>query len=160
MPPRPAARLLPLILAATWAAAQETGERPSKPAEPPLFRFVLSEGSRVTGKFSVPWLECETEFGRLQIPVEKLAQVVTGLNHRPERRAEIEQLVRRLGEGEPQRADARAELIALGPSIRILLRQQDRVPARAQLRDEVEHLVHHERRKPERGLVQHNETRL
>src|SRR5207302_4075805 len=52
------------------------------------------------------------------------AQVVTGLNHRPERRAEIEQLVRRLGEGEPQRADARAELIALGPSIRILLRQQ------------------------------------
>src|SRR5207248_9862557 len=100
------------------AAAQEADERQAKPNEPPLFRFTLSDGSRITGKFSVPYLECETEFGLLQVPVEKLAQVVTGLNRRAERRGEIQQLVRRLGEAEPQRTDARAELIELGPSVR------------------------------------------
>ncbi len=114
-----------LILAVTVAAlAQQPGDSGTHPADPERFRFLLSDGSKVTGRLSLSHIELATEFGRLQIPITKLIQVVPGLEQRSEEREEIEQLVAMLGKGEKESAQARDELIQMGVKVREFLRQQ------------------------------------
>ena len=114
-----------LALAGTVPAfAQDAANPGAAQVDPDRFRFILTDGSKVTGRLSLPHLELATEFGRLAIPITKLVQVVPGLEQRPEDRQEIEQLVQTLGKGEKECAQARDELIKMGAKVRELLRQQ------------------------------------
>ncbi len=106
------------------ASAQEAATPKAAAADPERFRFVLTDGTRITGKLSLPYIELSTEFGPLEIPVAKLVQVVPGLGQRPEEMEEIRQLIDALGKSEKESGQARNDLIALGARARELLRQE------------------------------------
>jgi hypothetical protein len=100
--------------------------RSTAPANPEeeRFRFFLTDGSKVTGKLSLSHIELSTEFGRLEVPVTKLLEVVPGLDQRPEELQELEQLISMLGKSDKESAQARDKLIEMGVEVRELLREQ------------------------------------
>jgi hypothetical protein len=125
-----------VMAAAGRAAAQEAGNLPVKAGDG-LFRFVLVDGTSIAGKLSLPQILLETEFGPLLVPAKELARVVPGLDHRPDEKAAIEELIEMLGKGAPHNADARAELIRLGPGVSALLREH-REQANDKIQDEID----------------------
>jgi hypothetical protein len=106
------------------ASAQETATPQAKQPEDDRFRFYLTDGTRITGRLSLPYIQLATEYGPLAIPAEKLVRAVPGLDQRPEEKEEIEQLVGLLGKGQKESDQAREELVAMGAAVRELLRQE------------------------------------
>ncbi len=114
--------LAALALAAMPATAQPTpAVRPAEPAAPAV-RVHLMEGSVVSGQLSIDALTVETEFGRLQVPVEHVQSFTPGLASHPDLQKRIARLIQQLGSNDAaERDQAQRELTDFGPSIRTQL---------------------------------------
>lgn len=121
-----------LAIAATAAAQDGPVRTAAKPApegssapasDEPVMVVKLREGSTVAGRLSVRTLTVTTEFGALEIPVERIAGIVPGLDRHPDVRQKIARLVQQLGSNAASERDAAQEaLLSMGPSVRAALR--------------------------------------
>lgn len=82
-------------------------------------RFHMWDGAVVGGDVSVARLSVQTEFGSLEIPIEKIQSFYPGLNSFPERKQMIDTLVQQLGDRDYDvREQAHRKLRGMGLQIR------------------------------------------
>ena len=121
------------------AAQEAEGKKDNQPDEPTLrteslkqeapevdpqfLRFEMWDGTIVSGVVSIPAIDIETEFGSLEIPIERLVDFRPGLVSLPELRTKVDTLVEQLGDREFRtREAAHRELVAMGPMLVKMLR--------------------------------------
>lgn len=91
-------------------------EEPS--VDPQFLRFEMWDGTVVSGVVGVSAIDVETEFGNLQIPIDRLVDFRPGLVSLPELREKVTGLVEQLGDREfKSRESAHRELVAMGPML-------------------------------------------
>ena len=84
-----------------------------------FIRFHMWDGSIVGGEVAIDRIDIATEFGTLQIPIEKILKFYPGLDSIPELNNRISQLVDDLGDSSFDRREAaHRELLAMGLQIR------------------------------------------
>ena len=89
-------------------------------------RFHMWDGAVVGGEVSVDRLRVQTEFGSLEIPIEKIRSFYPGLDSFPERKLMIDTLVNQLGDRDYDvRENAHRKLRGLGLQLRKQLHQFD-----------------------------------
>lgn len=94
-------------------------EADQPPVDPEVVRLHLTDGSIVTGKFSVPEITVDTEFGALQVPITRIRRFVPGLESHPGLYGRIRELIEQLGGSDYKaRETAEQELFKLGAPIR------------------------------------------
>lgn len=109
--------------------AQESGEQEtpndvetvdkSAPANPREIRLHLWDGNVITGELGIAQVTVQTEFGPLQVPVEKILTFRPGLDSFPQLRERISKLVDDLGaEDYTTREKAHKALAAMGTQLR------------------------------------------
>jgi len=81
-----------------------------------LLSFELADGTLVTGRLDAEVVQFNMGSNRLSAPVDKLTDLVVGLNDRPELTRKIDKLIEALG-SETARDNAASELTALGPAV-------------------------------------------
>jgi len=82
-------------------------------------RFHMWDGAVVGGDVSVDRLLVQTEFGSLEIPIEKLSSFYPGLNSFPERKRMLDTLVEQLGDRDyGVREEAHRKLREMGLQLR------------------------------------------
>lgn len=110
------------------AAAEESVievDRTPSPVDPKQVRLHLRDGSTLAGELSIDKIEVETEFGRLTVPVERIVSFKPGLESSPERLAEIDDLVNKLGSDDfNTREQAQKDLLKFGLPLRRELEQR------------------------------------
>jgi hypothetical protein len=109
-----------LCTAPLWAqeAAKPPAAADAKEKDRPI-RLYLLEGSMVSGKLSVESLTVETEFGKLEVPVDKIVSFTPGMDHRPDERQKIGRLIQQLGANVAAERDAAQKaLTEMGSTIR------------------------------------------
>lgn len=105
-------------------AEQPQPEEPKSEQKPESIRLHLMEGSVVSGDLSVAAITVETEFGTLEVPVEKIVSFRPGLESHPQERRRIGMLVLQLGSQTPkERDEAQKALLDIGPPIREMLEE-------------------------------------
>lgn len=124
---------LVLLLVGQVAAQEGPGRNAGKPApggsaapssDEPVMVVKLREGSTIAGRLSVRTITVTTEFGALEIPVERIVGIVPGLDRHPDVRQKIARLVQQLGSNTASERDAAQEaLLSMGPTVRAALRQ-------------------------------------
>lgn len=103
-------------------AAVETVEENAQTESGKLIRFRLWDGSVAIGELENPILHMQTDFGRLEIPVQKIRQFRPGLQSYPQVKQKIDTLVEQLGDREFEvRERAHRELAAMGVMISQLI---------------------------------------
>lgn len=91
-----------------------------------FLRFQMWDGTVVSGIVSIAAIDIETEFGSLQIPIERLVDFRPGLVSLPELQAKVDGLVEKLGDREfKTRESAHRELVAMGPMLANMLATLD-----------------------------------
>ena len=89
-------------------------------------RFHMWDGAIVGGELAMERLTVDTEFGTLEIPIEKIRSFYPGLESFPERKEMIEELVEQLGDRDYDvREKAHRELQGLGLQLREQLQRFD-----------------------------------
>lgn len=111
------------LLAASPAAGQAPASpaAPVTPGPPPTgaVRVYLMEGSVVSGALSVQAVTVRTEFGTLEIPVDRLKSLTPGLASHPQLQKRIGRLIQQLGSNDAaERDQAQRELADFGSMIR------------------------------------------
>ena len=82
-------------------------------------RFHMWDGSIVAGEVRVDGISIKTEFGVLEVPIQRIQTLFPGLNSFPELNAKIEKLVERLGDKDFDiREKSHRELASMGMQIR------------------------------------------
>jgi hypothetical protein len=109
------------------AAVSTESLKSEKPEiDPQFLRFEMWDGTVVSGVVDVAAIDVETEFGSLQVPVERLIDFRPGLVSLPEVQGKIAALVEKLGDREfKTRESAHRELVAMGPMISGVLSSMD-----------------------------------
>jgi hypothetical protein len=93
------------------------GGRPA-PLGKKFIRFHMWDGSIVGGDVTVDKIDIETEFGTLQVPIEKISMFLPGLNSVPKLNDRITLLVEGLGDKNfDVREKSHRELVAMGRQI-------------------------------------------
>ena len=83
-----------------------------------FLRFEMWDGTVVSGVVSIQAIDVDTEFGRLQIPIDRLIDFNPGLKSLPGFREKVDTLVEQLGDREfKTRENAHRELVGLGPML-------------------------------------------
>ncbi len=83
-----------------------------------FLRFEMWDGTIVSGIVSIAAIDIETEFGGLQIPIDRLVDFHPGLVSLPELRAKVDGLVEKLGDREfKTREGAHRDLVTMGPML-------------------------------------------
>jgi hypothetical protein len=96
---------------ATSGNKEEIGERE--------VRFVLWDGTVVTGDIGIEFLIVQTKFGKLEVPVKNIMSLRPGMDSFPQMTQEIAELVEKLGDRDFQtREKAHRALVAKGNLIR------------------------------------------
>ena len=91
-----------------------------------FLRFQMWDGTVVSGIVSIAAIDIETEFGSLQIPIERLVDFRPGLVSLPELQTKVDGLVEKLGDREfKTRESAHRELVAMGPMLPNMLSSLD-----------------------------------
>ena len=84
-----------------------------------FIRFHMWDGSIVGGDVTIDQIDVETEFGTLQVPIEKISKFLPGLNSIPKLNDRINELVDGLGDKDFDiREKSHRELVAMGLQIR------------------------------------------
>jgi hypothetical protein len=113
----------PLALAAI-ALAQEPPAEPAPPTEPPPHAVEMRGGSMLVGRIEPSTWKVKTDFGELLVPVAEIRRVRFGRRAQPERLARVEQALKDLAGGNPDRRDhARAAIHAEGAFAALSLRR-------------------------------------
>ncbi len=105
-----------------------TADQKSPAPEVPdrFLRIQMWDGTVVSGLVSTPAIDVETEFGSLQIPIQRIVNFRPGTDSNSELNALVERHVEDLGDREFRtREAAHRSLVALGPMISKLIRQYD-----------------------------------
>ena len=98
------------------AVSTESLKSEDPQVDPQFLRFEMWDGTVVSGVVGVSAIDVETEFGNLQIPIDRLVDFRPGLVSLPELRDKIAGLVEQLGDREfKTRESAHRELVAMGP---------------------------------------------
>lgn len=119
---KPAPQENPASTPAADPKVETTAAEPSPPADPDLLRVHLTDGTIVSGKFSISHLAIQTQYGLLQVPVAHIQRIAPGLSHRPQLRAQVESWVEELGDNNLASRDAAQQaLLQQGPGVRRLL---------------------------------------
>lgn len=91
---------------------------PAQPIDQPNpseVKFKMWDGSVVTGNVSIDKIHVATEFGTLEIPIDRIINFYPGLNSFPEKMAELTTLVEQLGDSSYDvREKAHTRIVALG----------------------------------------------
>lgn len=95
----------------------------AQPAPPTMaddqIKLHMWDGSIVGGKVAVSSINVLTEFGQMTIPIKQIVEFYPGLDSFPQKQAELEKLVRDLGDGTYQvREDAHRALVRMGLPLR------------------------------------------
>lgn len=91
-----------------------------------FLRFQMWDGTIVSGIVSISSIDVETEFGKLEIPIQRLVEFRPGLVSLPELRSEVETLVADLGDREfKTRESAHKAIVAMGPMLGQLITEFD-----------------------------------
>lgn len=107
--------------------APRDAARPSDPepqpgrrdVDPELVRLNLTDGSIVSGKFTISHITVETEFGPLDVPITRIRRVVPGLESHASLYGRIRELIEDLASDDyKQRETAEQELFKMGPPVR------------------------------------------
>ncbi len=108
------------LMLAGGLPGQESGGADSPPKTMRLHLIEKSmEDTIVTGQLSIDTLIIDTEFGRLEIPVESIISMTPGLDSHPQERARIARFIQQLGAGvAKQRDEAQRALLDMGLAIR------------------------------------------
>ncbi len=104
----------------------ETDEKPvvetvenTRPINPREIRLHLWDGNVITGELGIEQVLVQTEFGQLQVPIEKITSFRPGLDSFPQKREQIDKLIEDLGaEDYKLRETAHKGLIAMGMQLR------------------------------------------
>ena len=110
----------------TAKTADDTDDKPvvetvenSHPVNPREIRLHLWDGNVITGELGIDQVSVQTEFGKLQVPVEKILSFRPGMDSFPQLRERIEKLVEDLGaEDYKTRETAHKGLVAMGMQLR------------------------------------------
>jgi hypothetical protein len=106
----------------TDSKGQTTASPASPSADPDLLRVHLTDGTIVSGKFSVSHVAIQTQYGLLQVPLAHVQKISPGLSHRPQLRAQVEGWIEDLGDNNlGTREAAQRALLQQGPGVRRLL---------------------------------------
>ena len=85
-------------------------------------RLTLWDGTVVMGSVNIEYVKVETQFGKLEVPVQNIIQFRPGLDSFPELTERINSLVEQLDNRDFQtRERAHRELVGMGVSIRSVL---------------------------------------
>lgn len=88
------------------------------------FRIALHDGDVAYGRFARSALTVVTEFGTLNVPLDRIRSITPGLHNRPELKRQISEWIDELGaETKPRREAAQRSLIGLGPAVRLVLQR-------------------------------------
>ena len=99
---------------------------PEEKLDPRSVRLHLLDGSVISGNLSVDTISVTTDFGELEIPVEKIKAFRPGLNSYTGIRTNLDQLVEELGSDEYNtRQNAHRKLSALGLKIKDIIREYE-----------------------------------
>lgn len=107
--------------------APRDAARPSDPepqpgrrdVDPEVVRLNLTDGSIVSGKFTISHITVETEFGPLDVPITRIRRVVPGLESHASLYGRIRELIEDLASDDyKQRETAEQELFKMGPPVR------------------------------------------
>ncbi len=91
----------------------------SQPTNPRDIRLHLWDGNVITGELGIEQVTVKTEFGELQVPVEKIVSFRPGLESFPQLRERIEKFVDDLGSDDYKtRETAHKGLVAMGMQLR------------------------------------------
>ncbi len=94
-------------------------ELPQEQVNEKEIRFHMFDGMIITGQLSSEILTVSTEFGTLQIPIDKVLEVNPGLNSYPQLLSNLEQLVEQLGDVDyAKRQAARKQMALMGVTIK------------------------------------------
>lgn len=108
------------------AVSTESIKQEDPQIDPQFLRIEMWDGTVVSGIVGVPAIDVETEFGNLQIPIERLVDFRPGLISLPELRSQVESLVEQLGDREfKTRESAHRQLVAMGPMLAGMLSKID-----------------------------------
>ena len=111
-----------LAIAAAVAAVVAAGIAGGAEATKQHFRFELLDGTVITGTMDAAALTVKTSYGTLKVPAADLVSFTPGLDSRPELAEKIDVLIRLLVSPEKEdREQAQAELIKLGPALRLII---------------------------------------
>lgn len=92
------------------------------PVDPLAVQLKMSDGTIIHGKLQSPTIAVDTKFGRLEIPIAKIRYFRPGLNSHPDRKAEINNWLDKLGSDDTsQRKVATDALKKLGQPARTML---------------------------------------
>jgi hypothetical protein len=118
---------------------------------PHAIRLHLWDGSIIGGELTIDNVNIETEFGRLQVPVEKIIRIHPGLNSLPELDERIKRLVEQLDDREfTVRQEAHKEILRFGTCLRKLMESwsdggsAERKKHLAEIQIEIEEMVEEE----------------
>ncbi len=91
-----------------------------------FIRFHMWDGSIVGGDVEVEKIDIETEFGTLQVPIEKISKFRPGLDSIPKLNRKITELVEGLGDKDFEvREKSHRELVAMGLQIQQEIKRFD-----------------------------------
>lgn len=92
------------------------------PIDPLAVQLKMSDGTIIHGKLESPTIAVKTKFGRLEIPIAKIRYFRPGLNSHPDRKAQIDDWLDKLGSDDTsQRKVATDALKKLGQPARAML---------------------------------------
>lgn len=91
----------------------------ARPVNPREIRLHLWDGNVITGELGIDQVLIKTEFGQLEVPIEKIISFRPGMDSFPQLRTRVEQLVADLGaEDYKTRETAHKGLVAMGMQLR------------------------------------------
>ena len=100
--------------------------KPDEEPENKTVRFHMWDGTIITGEVTIAEIAMNTEFGVLQIPIERIRRMSPGLDSFPELDAQIQEYIKALGDKDfDVREKATRALSAMGAQIRNVLDQVD-----------------------------------
>jgi hypothetical protein len=94
------------------------------PVNPKLIMLYLQDGSVITGEMAINEISVATEFGTLEVPLDKIRSISPGLSSSPELAAKVNGLIEALGGDDYKaREQAHKDLSAMGLKVHKLLEQ-------------------------------------
>jgi hypothetical protein len=102
--------------------AAETPATPPAPVNPKLVMLHLQDGTIIAGEMTINQISVETEFGTLEVPLDKIRSITPGLGSSPELSAKVNGLIEALGSDDYKaREQSHKDLQAMGLKVHLIL---------------------------------------
>lgn len=103
-------------------AEAEVPATPPPPVNPKLVMLHLQDGTVIAGEMTIDQISVETEFGKLDVPLDKIRSITPGLASSPELAAKVNGLIEALGSDDyKSREQSHKDLQAMGLKVHRIL---------------------------------------